>query len=391
MGITTIQLSDRTRKKLAAMRDHPRETYEETVNRLMGLKYSDAGVDVEKGDEASKMFYAASRKTWSNRIKAGFDDFTGLRYVRPPQGKDVVMGENFDGVGTKVEVAQRLRKHDTIAFDLLAMVCDDAVLRGGEPYFTGNVLDVNKVSLDEMGQLSEGLVAAAKDANVAVLNGEIAELGEHVGGYGSFKYNWCASCIWFAKKNKMLDGTRVKEGDSIIALKEGGFRSNGLSLARKIMERAYGKEWHEANSKLAEAILEPSRIYSRLMVSLSGGVEGKEKAEVHAAAHITGGGIAGKLGRALKPSGLGASLNYLFPPCEAMLELQDLGGVEDEEAYRTWNMGNGFMIITPEPDAVLKEAKRLGFEAKLAGKVIKDKTILLESKGFQKEGKMLSF
>ncbi len=387
--ITTIQLSESTRKHLSAMREHPRETYEQTIHRLMSVSYAQAGVDIKKGDAASKAFYEASRRTWKNRVQSGFDDFSGVRYCTPPSG--VVMGENVDGIGTKSEVAERLQRFETLGFDLLAMVCDDAVVRGGEPFYVTNVLDVSKVEEKPMASLAAGLEAAAKEAGVAVVNGEIAELGAKVGGYGAFRLNWAASCTWFAKKERLILGNAVKAGDSVVTFKEEGFRSNGLSLARKIMEREHGDEWHESDPKLVEQILRPSKIYSRFAVSLFGGIGGTPTAKVPAMAHITGGGIPGKLGRALKPSGLGACLEDLFEPCKAMKRLMEIGNVDVAEAYRAWNMGNGFMVITPEPDAVLAQAKAFKLQAKVAGNVLNEKSITIEGKRAQTDGKPLVF
>lgn len=343
------------------------------------MKYSDAGVNVEAGDAASKAFYEAAKRTWKNRVQSGFDDFSGLRYMTPPLG--CVMGENVDGVGTKTEVAERLQRLDTLGFDLLAMVCDDAVVRGGEPFYVTNVLDVNQIQPEPLQQLASGLEKAAKEAGVAVVNGEIAELGGKVGGFGTFCLNWTASCTWFAQKDRIISGKAVKPGHAIVSLKEDGFRSNGLSLARKIMEKQYGTNWHESDRKLAEQILHPSQLYTRFAASLFGGANGKPTARVSAMAHITGGGIPGKLGRALKPSGLGAELSDLFDPCPAMTQLMEMGGVAEDEAYRAWNMGNGFLVLTDEPDAVLKQAKKFKLDAKIAGKVTKKQGIQIRGRG----------
>ncbi len=344
------------------------------------MDYQKAGVNVKAGDTASEAFYKASKTTWHyrtgiGRIQSAFDDFSGLRYIDVSNLKDTVMGDNYDGVGTKSEIAERLKKFDTLGFDLLAMVCDDAVIRGAEPVAVGNVLDVSRVDAKPMTQLAHGLERAAKMANVSIINGEIAELGKKVGGFGAFRLNWAASCIWLAKKERLLDGSKVRAGQSIIALKEDGFRSNGLTLARKIMEHQSGGQWHEQHRRLAEQLLHPSKIYTRFASSLFGGYGGQPVASVSAMAHITGGGIPGKLGRALKPSGLGAELTDLYEPCKAMRVLMELGHVEKDEAYRTWNMGNGLLIVTNEPDKVLKQAKLMNLDAKVAGTVTKQPKI----------------
>jgi len=346
--------------------------------------YSDSGVDIEKGDDASKIMYEAAKSTWENRkgklgeVITPFDDFSGVRVIDVstlPEGTVMCMG--FDGVGTKVEIAERINKHDTIAHDLFAMVCDDAVIRGGEPVLLGSILDVNKVDVSIIKQLAKGYVEAAKAANVAVINGEIAELGNRIGGFGDSNYNWGAGLIWFAKKDRMFTGFEIKEGDSIVTLKEEGFRSNGLSLVRKILVDSFGENWHE-DRQLAESILHPSKIYSSAIVEMFGGVENEPKAEIHGVAHITGGGVPGKLARILKPSGLGAKLDNLFEPCKAMQLLMEKGNVPKEEAYKTWNMGNGMLVVCSEDqaDKVIEIAKKHRIEAKVAGKVIKENEII---------------
>ncbi|MFC1742101.1 AIR synthase-related protein [Nanoarchaeota archaeon] len=339
--------------------------------------------------------------TFNNRrgnigeIIVPFDDFSGVRAIdvsKLPPGSLMCMG--FDGVGTKVEIAQRMNNHSTIAFDLFAMVCDDAIVRGAEPVLIGSVLDVNSLgtskqpNIDAIRQLAEGYIAAAKEANVAVINGELAELGDAVGGHGRFKYNWCASLIWFVNQDKLLTGKEIQPGDGIVLLEEKGFRSNGLSLVRNILSKNHGDEWHNhpfEGKKLGDHILTPSTIYSRFVVHLHGGFRTKGCAEIHGVSHITGGGLPEKLRRILKPNNLGAELKDLFTPCPAMLYCQKLGNVQDREAYRTWNMGQGLAIITPQPDKVIMEAQKFNLKARLAGKVTQDNKITIHSKGIEKK------
>ncbi|MFH2105676.1 MAG: AIR synthase-related protein [Candidatus Micrarchaeota archaeon] len=329
--------------------------------------YSESGVNIELGDDASKVMYNAARITWENRkgkfgeIVIPFDDFSGLRAIDVSSlPKGTMMSVNFDGIGTKAEIAERLNKHDTMAFDLFAMVCDDAVVRGGEPVLVGSILDVNKLDLNVVKQLAKGYVNAAKEANVAVINGEIAELGSRVGGFGGHAYNWGAAVIWFAEKKNMFTGKEIKVGDKLVSFKEKGFRSNGFSLLRKIME----DKWD--NKTLLEA-LEPSKIYTKAVLEMLG--------KLHGVAHITGGGIPGKLGRMLKPSGLGARLDNLFGPCRLMNHCMDVGNVPINEAYKTWNMGNGMIVATDQPDSIIRIAKKHGIEAKVSGEVVKEKGI----------------
>ena len=343
--------------------------------------YADSGVDIELGDDASKVMFEAAKATWANRggrigeVVSPKDDFSGVRVINVgglPDG--AVMNMGFDGVGTKVELAERMGKHDTMAYDLFAMVCDDAVVYGGEPVLVGSILDVNSLSLEAVKGLAKGYVEAAKDARVAVINGEVAELGSRVSGFGDFNYNWGSTVIWFAKKDRLFTGDEIKLGDKIVSFKEKGFRSNGFSLLRKIMEDKYGENWHEAEldgQKIGDLALEPSKIYCAAVCDMFGGYDGEVKCEVHGVSHITGGGIPGKLGRVLARAGLGAKLTDLYEPCALMKHAIEVGEVERDEAYRTWNMGNGMVVIVAPgaEEEVVRIAADHGIEAKVCGEV----------------------
>ena len=369
------------------------------------ITYSDAGVDIELGDEASDILYNAARKTWSNRngrlgeVISPFDDFSGLRAIDvsslPP---NTLMGMGFDSIGTKTELAERINKHDTIAFDLFAMVCDDAVVRGGEPIVLGSVLEINTLgrgegsNIDMVRALAEGYIRAAHDANVAVINGELAEVGSRVQGYGGFNYNWGAGLIWFANKNRIFTGAEITAEDSVVGLREDGLRSNGLSLVRKIFETVHGKDWHriELNGRsLAEVALKPSKIYSQALVEMFGGVDIEPKAKVHGVAHVTGGGVPGKLGRILKPTKFGAVLYDLYEPGEIIKYCQEQGNVPDREAYRTWNMGQGMLVVTPEPEQIIRIAKQFDIDSKIVGKISEEKGITISNKGYYSKDKLI--
>lgn len=361
--------------------------------------YASVGVDIDTEAKAARILYEASKKTWANRkgklgeVVVPFDDFAGLRFIRAdklPAG--TVMYGGSDGVATKAELAERLNTYDTLAYDLMAMVCDDAVIRGGEPVLVKSVLDVNTLGSDDtrlpfIEQLASGYEAAAAEAGVAVINGEIAQLNDRIGHMERFCLEWSADLTWFAHESRLITGYDVKPGDSIIALQETGLRCNGISLVRKILKDHYGDDWHTKSyqdQSLGELALQPSQIYSPAVVAMFGGysLDRAPQAKIHAAAHISGGGIAEKLGRMLRASGYGAKLDNLFTPGKLMLHCQELGNVADEEAYKTWNMGNGMLIITPEPDAVLSVAAEHGMAGQLAGHVQDTAGITITNKGY---------
>lgn len=372
----------------------------------MSDAYGKAGVNVDIEAEASRLMHEASKKSFENRkgkigeIVAPIDDFAALKMVSAGNlPADTFFSVGFDTVGTKAEIAERTGVFNTIAFDLFAMVCDDAVLRGGEPVLVGTTLDVKTLGNDDsrlpiLKELAEGYVAAAKEANVAIINGEIAQMGSLLSGYGDFPFHWGAACVWFAKKKNLLTGMEIKAGDTVIALKEHGFRCNGLSLVRKTFEDAHGAKWHETpfeGKTLGLHVLTPSIIYSRFVVGLHGGMETEGVSPLHGVAHITGGGIPEKLGRVLRASKLGARLTDLYEMPSIMVEAQKTGQIPDADAYRAWNMGQGMLLITPKPDDVLAYAKAHGVSAKVAGVITEEPGITLVSRGVEKPGKELSF
>lgn len=353
--------------------------------------YKDAGVDLITGDDASAIMFQASKLTWPNRQgrigEIGMDarSFSDLRFMKVT-ADGIVLGMNFDGVGTKIEIAERLGVHNSIAFDLFAMVCDDAAIRGAEPIVVGSILDCNAISLSIIRELAHGMVDAAAVSRVAVINGEVAELGGRVQGYGNYSYNWGAAVVWAALPERLITGKGVRSGDSVIAVRESGVRSNGLSLLRKVFTGAFGASWHSVSRNgrtLGEEVLAPSIIYTPLIVALTGGCAGEPSAEVSAMAHITGGGIPGKLKRALQASTKGARLDNLFAPPDVLLHCQELGSIADWEAYRTWNMGQGLLIVSHDADQILAVSAKLGFEATIAGCIQESSSIEILSRGWQ--------
>ena len=183
-------------------------------------------------------------------------------------------------------------------------------------------------------------------------------------------------------------------GDTIIMLKERGFRANGLSLVRKIFKETYGEDWYHIpfeDSTLGLKVLTPSIIYSKAVVDAHGGFKTQGRAIIHGVAHITGGGLPEKLGRILKPSGLGVKLNNLFDVPSIIAHAQKIGKINDRDAYGTWNMGNGMAIITPEPEKVIQIMEEHGIVAQVAGVIEKEAGVRLISKGVENSGQEIYF
>jgi phosphoribosylformylglycinamidine cyclo-ligase len=334
--------------------------------------YKDSGVDIEGGNEASRTAYAHAKKTFAGRSgKIGqplSDDggFAGLLDMG-----DFYLVQNDDGTGSKMELAVAMGKFDTIGADLVAMVADDAVCTGAEVISLSNTLDVGKIDQKMIDTLLGGLSKACLEQSIVMPGGEIAEVPGAV-----TSPVWNATSIGVVSKDRVIDTGLIQDGDVIIALKSAVARSNGFSLIRKILADAHGKDWHSTEWKdgttWGEVMLTPSIIYHSALLSLLGRHGEDRKVAVKGVAHITGGGIAENLKRTLKKSGCGAVLTDLFEPHDALKDLIELGPVEIDEAYRTWNMGNGMLVVVSkdDKDVSLKLLELAEITAKVAGSVI---------------------
>ena len=341
--------------------------------------YKDSGVDIEGGNAASRIAYEHAKKTFSSRSgKIGepvSDDggFAGLLDMG-----DFYLVQNDDGTGSKMELAVAMQKFDTIGADLVAMVADDAICTGAEVISLSNTLDVAGIDQQMIDALLGGLSTTCQDQKIVMPGGEIAEVPGAVNSPV-----WNATSVGVVAKDRVIDTSAISEGDVIIALQSGVARSNGFSLIRKILSDAHGTDWHANEWKdgisWGEIMLTPSVIYHGALLSLLGR-HGEDRAvNIKGLAHITGGGIAENLKRTLKKSGCGANLSDLFEPHDAIKDLIALGNIETEEASRTWNMGNGMLMIVSESDkdASLAALKSAGVEAKVAGKVTADSEVVV--------------
>lgn len=345
-------------------------------------------MNIAAGDKSSALAYAAAKKTFGSRkgligkpvvLEGGFSgalDFGSFYLVM-----------NSDGVGTKIEIAETMGKYDTLGYDLLAMVADDAVCVGAETVSITNTIDTEKVRPKVVAEMMKGLNKACREQKVVIPGGEIGEMPGMVKGS-----LWNATAIGVVGKKSFITGNGVRPGDKIIALRSRGFRANGFSLVRHILKKKLGTKWYarkfDGKKKWGEVVLTPSKIYSAALLELLGRYGKPRKCKVKALAHVTGGGIPGNLSRIL--GGYGAELTNLFPPHAVMRKLQELGVVSDKEAYKTWNMGTGMLVISNDVDDVKKILAKNGVAARVVGEVTSQKGIKLISKGIS-AGQMIKF
>jgi len=345
-----------------------------------------SGTDIDLGNRCSRIAYNWAKKTFANREPGTGNPLMNMDggFANVMDFGGVKIGMSSDGIGTKIELAERSGIYHTLGFDLIAMVADDLAANGLETVNLSNILDVDHLDADIVDELMRGLHEAANFARITVTGGEIAELGSRIGGWGDrMHFNWGATGIGMLPAGQeIINGAAIRPGDTVIALQSRGFRSNGFSLLRTIMQKQFGPLWHtqpyDESLTWGEKLLTPSLIYSPLISDLL-----RAGRRLHGIAHITGGGLADNLQRILKAQGLGADLNDLFPPLDVMHKVQESGGVAEAQAYRLWNMGNGMLLIVPESEAqkILKKAQENGYAAKVCGEIIKPQKIIIHSKG----------
>ncbi len=332
--------------------------------------YSDSGVDIEKGDECSALAYAAAKATFPGRagmigvpavLEGGFSGALDMGYF--------YLVQNDDGVGSKMMVAQAMGKFDTVGYDLVAMVADDAICLGAEVISISNTIDIDRVDEKIIGPMMEGLKAACLDQKIVVPGGEIAEIPGQVKGT-----IWNATAVGIVEKSKFIDGSKVKEGDSILGLRSAGFRSNGFSLVRKILSDKFGEDWVHSSygdgRTWGEVVLTPCLIYHRALLGLLGGYGEKRAIDVHALAHITGGGLEANVERVVK-GGLKPLFDNLWEPLEMMTKLMEMGNVPEADARTTWNMGTGMVLIIAPADEAAVIAALPQFKVQRIGRVVK--------------------
>src|SRR6478672_4401824 len=261
----------------------------------MGETYEAAGVDIAAGEEAVQRIKDKVRSTFRPEVIGDIGGFGGLFAFANHRYRHPVLVSSTDGVGTKAPIAQASGRLDTIGVDLVAMCVDDLVCQGAEPLFFLDYIAVGKLDPDHIEQLVEGVAEGCRQAGCALIGGEMAE---HPGAMEPGEFDLVGFAVGVAERDQLLTGAKVTPGDVLIGLPSPGLRSNGYSLARRVLlERADRSlddpAFEGAHHDLAEELLRPSVIYAPAVLAV------ERVVDVHAVAHITGGGIPGNLVRAL--------------------------------------------------------------------------------------------
>lgn len=288
--------------------------------------YREAGVDLEGADRHTDSIAEAVTNTWKSEVIGGFGGFAaGVRI--PEHIADPVLMMSTDGVGTKLEVARRADRWDGVGFDLVAMCVDDLAAAGATPLGFVDYMAVGSLQPERDRAIVESVAAACVQAGCALLGGETAE---HPGVMGIDALDLAGAVMGVVEADSVLGPERVKEGDVVVGLRSPNLRSNGFSLVRAVL----GDELVDH----ADVLLEPSVIYSPAVVKAA------EGGGVHAAAHVTGGGLAANLARSI-PDGMGARLDISSWERPQVFDLISDRGVPEEEMWRTFNLGIGFCLV----------------------------------------------
>ena len=331
-------------------------------NNKPSLSYKDAGVDIDAGNALVDRIKGVTKRTSRPEVMGNIGGFGALCEI--PEGyKKPVLVSGTDGVGTKLRLAIDLKQHRGVGIDLVAMCVNDLIVQGAEPLFFLDYYATGKLDVDVAADVVTGIGDGCEQSGCALIGGETAEMP---GMYEHGDFDLAGFCVGVVEKDDIIDGTKVAEGDALIALASSGPHSNGYSLIRKIIEVSEADlESHLENRTRAEHLLEPTRIYVKSVLELI------KQVPVHALSHITGGGFWENIPRVL-PKGAKAVIDGNSWEWPVIFDwLKENGNVSMREMYRTFNCGVGMVIAVPNAEAerAVELLNQLGEDAWVIGRI----------------------
>jgi phosphoribosylformylglycinamidine cyclo-ligase len=336
----------------------------------MTVTYKKVGVDISEIKKSQKAIGRLISSTHNLQKKAkmthGFGHYAGI--VEIPGGK--LLATHTDGVGTKVIIANMMKKFDTIGIDCVAMNVNDIICIGATPISFVDYIAANKNDQKIFKQIVSGLVRGAKKSSMPIVGGETAIMPDLISGKG-FGFDLAGMVVGMLSKKQMILGNKIKPNDVIIGVKSSGLHSNGYSLARKVLSKYSLKQKFKGVGVLGNALLKPTEIYVKPVL------ETIEKCSIHGLAHITGGSFT----KLLRLKNIGFELDSL-PKTPPLMQLIQDSGVNSDEMYKTFNMGVGFCIIAPQSE--VKKIRRIFKNHKMTtyeiGHISKKKGVFVNSK-----------
>lgn len=316
------------------------------VNKTTNSAYTEAGVNIEAGYEAVRLMKEHVKRTTTSGVLSPIGGFGGLFAPDLTGMEEPVLVSGTDGVGTKLKLAFLMDKHDTVGQDCVAMCVNDIVCSGARPLFFLDYVAVGKNEPEKVASIVKGVADGCVQSGCALIGGETAEMP---GFYPEDEYDLAGFAVGVVDKKKIIDGTKLADGDVLLGLASSGVHSNGFSLVRKLFNiskgQALGEYIESLGTTLGEALLAPTRIYVKAIMALM------EKIEVKAVSHITGGGFIENVPRMMR-EGLTAVIDtksYPLPPIFSLM--QETGNIPANEMYNTFNMGIGMIVAVSSQDA----------------------------------------
>lgn len=321
----------------------------------MSISYKDAGVNKEEGYRAVELMKKAVAKTHNTQVLNNLGSFGAMFELGKMENPVLVSGT--DGVGTKLEMALRMKVYDGVGIDCVAMCVNDVLCHGAKPLFFLDYLACGKLDAEVAAKIVSGVAEGCYQAGAALIGGETAEMP---GFYQVGDYDVAGFTVGAVEKAKIIDGSKVEEGDVILALPSSGFHSNGFSLIRKIVTD-YEEDYQ--GQKIGHVLLKPTRIYVKEVLEIL------EKFEVKGMAHITGGGLPENLPRAMGKDYSPVVYKHKIKTPEIFSYLQKKGNISEEEMFGTFNMGVGFtLIVSPKDKEAILNAYPEAYEI---GEIVK--------------------
>ncbi len=330
------------------------------------ITYKDAGVDIDAGNTFVKMIKPLVKATRRPEVLADIGGFGGLFALNTAKYKNPVLVSGTDGVGTKLKVAFMADRHDTVGIDLVAMCVNDIIVQGAEPLFFLDYLATGKLDPIQGAAIVAGIAEGCRQAGCALIGGETAEMP---GFYSAEEYDLAGFTVGVVDRERIIDGSSISVGDTLIGLASTGLHSNGYSLARKVLFDRMGLGINDiipqTGRTVADELLVPTRIYVKSILNLL------RDFSIHGIAHITGGGLPENVPRIL-PKGCMAHIRttaWDIPPIFKVI--QQGGNIEAPELYRTFNCGIGMVLAVPtvESTDILDRLRALGETAMVIGEI----------------------
>lgn len=314
------------------------------------VNYKDAGVNIEEGYNTVAKIKGYAKATYDNNVLNSLGSFAGMYQLGSYKNPILVSGT--DGVGTKLDIAFKMKKYDTVGIDAVAMCVNDVLCHGAKPLFFLDYLACGKLESDVASQIVKGVADGCRMSGSALIGGETAEMP---GFYKDGDYDIAGFSVGVVEKDEIINGDKINEGDVLIGITSSGVHSNGFSLVRKLITD-YNQDFN--GRKIGEVLLTPTKIYVKPVLELM------KKFEIKGMAHITGGGFIENIPRMFRENLTAVIDKNSYPVPEIFKHLMSLG-VSEKDMYNTFNMGIGFVLcVSPEDgDNVISSLKELGEEA----------------------------